>query len=293
MDVAQDFVVQVLSGIGSCTVVLLGWMKWNRASLTINIKRTERLYGLLKTGAWRTCHPTALQLACEQAFKTLYDDREIRDSLSRHNGLGRIRERQQAGHRVRWDATVGEYVDNRALKFISPNIWMALAMLGLTASVPGGVWLTAISFEQSVVAGSVAVVESIVVIAVILASLSGIASARNLLKSDSYPLLTQGKSAAADITTLSDQSVQRKRGKRQRTSQNSSATRLDGLQALSRGDHGQVLRHIVLPGTLGSRQSLIGMALSLGHEVRDSTGYTGSTGLEDLGTIENSSFRGL
>lgn len=71
----------VALAMGAVIAIATAWVKICRGSLTMSIRKTDRLYRLVSAKNWRKVDGAALQLAAEQAFGIHMDDREIRSAL--------------------------------------------------------------------------------------------------------------------------------------------------------------------------------------------------------------------
>jgi hypothetical protein len=79
--------------VGALVAAFSAVSKFRGGYTLLRIKRTAQFIRLLSANRWRSCHPAMLQLAVEQAFGVLLDDREIRWALERHNPVRVLRDR--------------------------------------------------------------------------------------------------------------------------------------------------------------------------------------------------------
>lgn len=112
--------------IGALVAALSAVYKLPGGRTVLRIKRTANFTKLLSGNRWRSCHPAMLQLAVEQAFGMLLDDREIKWALERHNPVRIFRDRAHAVGIVHWDAQAHRYADDRVVKGVSLNFWIKL-----------------------------------------------------------------------------------------------------------------------------------------------------------------------
>lgn len=118
MDTASLSSAELVGALGALVPILSAASKMRSSHALLRTRRTENFTRLLRSDRWRSCHPVLLQLAVEQAFGALLDDREITRTLERHDPVRIFRDRAKTLGIIRWDAESDAYVDERTIKAI-------------------------------------------------------------------------------------------------------------------------------------------------------------------------------
>ncbi len=182
---------EVVLAMGAVIAIATAWVRVRRGSLTMSIRKTDRLYRLVSAKNWRNVDGTALQLAAEQALGVPMDDREIRSALARHDALGLLRLRVRAAHLIRWDPNEQVYRDDRMIKSIPLVFWRrvywCLFVLSLLVVVVFTFWIAL----GSLMLAAAALLEGVVFAWLMASAYREIRAAEKLLDPQEYPPVAQ------------------------------------------------------------------------------------------------------